>query len=579
MSAAGVRLGIDFGTSNTVAVVALPGREPRPLLFDGSPLLPSAVCLDPAARLLVGRDALHTSLASPASFEPFPKRCIDDETVLLGETQVPVPDLIAAALRRVAAEVAVIASDPVTEVVLTCPAAWGARRRDVLLAAAAQALPGTVRLVTEPVAAAGFFVDAAGGQVPVGHCAVVYDFGAGTFDASVLRRTATGFTTVAAEGLPDAGGLDIDAAIVARLGETVGAQDAALWQRLVHPETTGDRRASRQLWDNARAGKEMLSRATTTLIHVPLLDADAPLGREELEQIAGPVLERTVEAVRLVLQRAGIEAHEIAAVFLAGGSSRIPAVATFLHRALGIAPTNVEQPELAVAEGSLRTVESVPEEEPTTSAAAWPPILPVAAPARPRRRPAVILTLGATAVVFAAAGVAAAALGDDGQQKQGASPTTPAAASPSPTPSPTPPFAPSLDPCAVGTWRSTSITSFHTINGDRVALTGRAGAIMTYRPDGTATADFNKSTEKVANHDGARWTELVRGTATFRVRHTGGKEYISDIRAKGTATLYRNGKRDNQIPLAFVPGPEEYFCSADRLEFHGAGTSVWTRVR
>ncbi|GAA4683916.1 Hsp70 family protein [Phytohabitans rumicis] len=578
MGAAGVRLGIDFGTSNTVAVVALPGREPRPLLFDGSPLLPSAVCLDQAGRLLVGRDALHTSLASPASFEPFPKRCIDDETVLLGEAQVPVPDLIAAALRRVAAEVAVVSSDPVTEVVLTCPAAWGARRRDVLLTAAAQALPGTVRLVTEPVAAASFFVEVAGSQVPVDRCAVVYDFGAGTFDASVVRRTATGFVTVAAEGLTDAGGLDVDAAIVERIGTTLGVRDPAIWQRLLRPESSGDRRASRQLWDNVRAGKEMLSRATTTLIHVPLFDADAPLGREELEEIAAPVLQQTIGAVRLVLQRAAIEAPEVAAVFLAGGSSRIPAVATVLHRALGIAPTNVEQPELAVAEGSLRTVESAPHEEPTTTA--WPDLPGVATPARPRRRPAVILAVGAALAVFAAAGVAAAAaLGDDDAQGQGAGPTTtPTAASPSPTPSPTPSLAPNLDPCLVGTWRSTSITAFHAISGDQVALTGRAGVVATYRPDGVLTQDFNKSTDTAANHDGARWSEKVRGTARMRVRHTDGKEYISEVQAKGTVTLYRNGKRNNQIPLSFILEPEEYFCSGDRLEFHGGGVSVWTRL-
>jgi molecular chaperone DnaK len=98
------RLGIDFGTSTTVAVIAFPGREPRPLLFDGSPLLPSAVCVDATGRLVVGRDALHTALANPAAFEPHPKRCVDDGTVLLGDTELSVDSLFEVVLRRVVDE-------------------------------------------------------------------------------------------------------------------------------------------------------------------------------------------------------------------------------------------------------------------------------------------------------------------------------------------------------------------------------------------------------------------------------------------------------------------------------------------
>ncbi|MEV4630208.1 Hsp70 family protein [Micromonospora sp. NPDC049523] len=592
MGARGARLGIDFGTSNTVAVLELPGREPRAILFDGSPLLPSAVCADPSGRLLVGRDALHTSLASPASFEPFPKRCIDDETVLLGEQQVPVPDLIAAALRRVAAEAALVSPDPIVEVVLTCPAAWGAQRRGILIEAAAQALPA-VRLVTEPVAAASFFVEVAGSQLPVGRYALVYDFGAGTFDASVVQRTEDGFVTVAAEGLPDAGGLDIDAAIVDRIGATVGVRDPEIWQRLLRPETTSDRRASRQLWDNVRAAKEMLSRGTTTLVHVPLFDAEAPLGREELEEIAAPVLARTVKAVRSVLDRAGIETGQVAAVFLAGGSSRMPAVATVLHRALGVQPTIVDQPELAVAEGSLRTVESAgvaeaatatpasATEDPAPGSGTDEPA-PVSA-ARSRRHLAAVAG-SALVLTLVVAGVVAGAraIGDDRKDPL-ATPTTAGAsptASPTPTPSPTRSFAPQMDPCLLGTWRSTSMQTFSRINGDQVQLSGGAGIILTYKPDATASLDYNKSEDAAATHDGARWTQRIRGTITMSVRHTGGKEYISNVKASGTNTLYRAGKRSNSIALSLLLEPDDYFCTENRLEFHSTGVavSVWARV-
>ena len=65
-----MRLGIDFETSTTVAVLAREAGPARPLLFDGSPLLPSAVHADPVGRLLVGRDAWHAMRAAPERFEP-----------------------------------------------------------------------------------------------------------------------------------------------------------------------------------------------------------------------------------------------------------------------------------------------------------------------------------------------------------------------------------------------------------------------------------------------------------------------------------------------------------------------------
>src|SRR5262245_55975276 len=117
----GVRLGIDFGTAHTVAVLHRPGREPRLLLFDGSPLLPSAVCAEPDGRLLVGRDAVHAGAGTPGAFEPNPKRCIDERTVLLGDTEVAVTALIGAVLTRVRDEAASTLRDTPDETVLTFP--------------------------------------------------------------------------------------------------------------------------------------------------------------------------------------------------------------------------------------------------------------------------------------------------------------------------------------------------------------------------------------------------------------------------------------------------------------------------
>src|ERR1043165_5402416 len=92
MRADRVRLGIDFGTSSTVAVVGQADGQIRPLLFGETPILPSAVCVDwrsSEATFLVGRDAIHAGRVHPDAFEPNPKLRIDDGSVLLGPPRPP----------------------------------------------------------------------------------------------------------------------------------------------------------------------------------------------------------------------------------------------------------------------------------------------------------------------------------------------------------------------------------------------------------------------------------------------------------------------------------------------------------
>lgn len=343
------RLGIDFGTSNTVAVLRTADGRRLPVLFDGAPLLPSAVFAAEDGTFAVGRDALHLARTSPDRFEPSPKRCIDDQTVLLGGVGHPVVDLIAAVLTRVVAESRRILDGATPAATLTHPAAWGPRRRELLVAAAVRAGLTSLTLVAEPVAAAGYLTGVHPVDVPAGGTVLVYDFGGGTFDATVLTRTSDGFAVTATEGLPDAGGLDVDAALVAHIGATYAALDPQRWQRLQHPADAGDRRARWTLWEDIRTAKEMLSRSSSTSVHVPLYDRDTVLTRDQFEVLARPVIDRTVTAARAAQAAAG---GAPSAILLVGGSSRIPLAATVLHRVTGVAPTTLEQPETAVAEGA-----------------------------------------------------------------------------------------------------------------------------------------------------------------------------------------------------------------------------------
>jgi Hsp70 protein len=353
--AGGARIGIDFGTSHTVALLAWPDGRVRPLLFDGSPVLPSSVYAQPDGRLLVGRDAVHAARVDPSRFEASPKRRIDDGSVLLGEQEFPVPALIAGVLTTVAQEAARVAGGMPAALTLTHPASWGVSRRLALVEGAKLAGLPQPALMPEPVAAAQYFAGVLGKQLAQDQGLLIYDFGGGTFDASMVVRNGEGFDVRAVDGIDDLGGVDLDALIVEYAKEQV--PDPELWQRLTNPQSTDDRRSLRLLWDDARAVKEMLSRSDSASMHVPIATRDVTMFREEFEQRARPLLEQTVRTTNAVLRWSNVDKSHLAGVFLVGGSSRVPIVATLLERELGIAPTAIEQPELVVGEGSLWTAE------------------------------------------------------------------------------------------------------------------------------------------------------------------------------------------------------------------------------
>ncbi|MET7401568.1 Hsp70 family protein [Dactylosporangium sp. NPDC005572] len=362
------RLAVDFGTSTTVAVLEDRRGQVRQLLFDASPLLGSGVFAgpDPDAELLTGGDAERAAVGLPHGLEPYPKQRVDDGTVWLADRDVPVGDLIAAVLGRVAAEARRVAGEPPAEVVLTHPSSWRRLRRGILAAAAARAGLGAVRLVAEPVAAAAFYAERLGHELAEGRCLVVYDLGAGTFDVSVVRRAGTGFTVLAHDGLADVGGVYLDAALVEHVRTLTADRPGAAegWAALDRPRTTSERRVRHQLQLDARAVKEQLSRRPSAELHVPLVDADVHVTRAEFEALARPYLERTTSLTATVLRSVGVAPDDLAGVFLVGGASRVPLAATLLHRALRVAPTTLDQPELVVAEGALRA-----ESEPAPPAA------------------------------------------------------------------------------------------------------------------------------------------------------------------------------------------------------------------
>ncbi|MBE8524330.1 Hsp70 family protein [Amycolatopsis sp. H6(2020)] len=371
-------LSIDFGTSSTVGVLSAFGRGPRAIEVDGSVTMSSAVYLNDDGLLVVGQDAERRARLEPGRFEPNPKRRIDEGVIRLGDADIPVIDAFAAVLRRMGEEAERQLGRPPAQTRISHPAGWGADRQDVLRAAAADARLADVQLIPEPVAAAAHYASMGSrGGGPIG----VYDLGAGTFDCAVVGVTRQGFTVLAEDGLPDLGSLDIDQALLVHIGREVSHADPAQWQRLLRPQTTADRRTRRALLQDVRDAKESLSRHAQTHVPMPEPFGDVLVSRDELEALVRPSLLRSAELLAATIRRARLAPGQLAGVYLVGGPSRMPLLATLLGRQLGVAPTTQDQPETAVAFG----LHHVPLGTTTDlTVPAFAPVRPPVTPPRPQ---------------------------------------------------------------------------------------------------------------------------------------------------------------------------------------------------
>ncbi len=370
-------LAIDFGTSSTVEVLSGAGHGPRAVEVDGAAAMASAVFLDDDGLLVVGREAERRARLDPSRFEANPKRRIDEGSLRLGDTDVPVTDAFAAVLRRMREEAERLLQRPAGQTRISHPAGWGAARQEAIRTAAGKAGLADVRLIPEPVAAAAHYASLGhSGNGPIG----VYDLGAGTFDCAVVGVNRQGFAVLAEDGLPDLGSLDIDQALLVHIGRAVSHADPAQWQRLLRPQTTAERRARRALLQDVRDAKESLSRHAQTHVPMPEPFGDVLVSRDELEALVRPSLLRSAELLGTTIRRAGLSPGQLAGIHLVGGPSRMPLLATLLGRQLGVTPTTQDRPETAVAFG----LHHVPLDTSDLTVPAFAPVRPPVPPPRPQ---------------------------------------------------------------------------------------------------------------------------------------------------------------------------------------------------
>ncbi len=353
-------LGIDLGTTNSMAAFVGPKGLEVVENERATTQTPSVVTLSPTG-VLVGRDALAARITYPDttfySFKRFMGRGAEDvaedlsrlpyevrigerDHLLLGPLgQGKSPEeLSALVLRQIKKEAETVLGEEIKKAVITVPAYFDDGQRQATRVAAELAGLEPVRILNEPTAAALAYGLEEKGEGKI----LVYDFGWGTFDVSILELKGKLFKVLATHGDTHLGGDDLDQILM----------DWAQEELLTKP-TPQDRQALKQ-------GCEALKIALTGQLEAEVeLNLERgrhvlKLTREEFNRLITPKVAETLEHIHLALRAADLTPGEIAEVVMVGGSSRIPWVRQKIQELFGKSPHVRLNPDQVVALGAGR---------------------------------------------------------------------------------------------------------------------------------------------------------------------------------------------------------------------------------
>jgi hypothetical protein len=347
-------LGIDLGTTYSAAATARDDRLDIFQLGERSATIPSIVLLRADGEVLTGEAAERRALAEPTrTGREFKRRLGDPTPIILGGTPYGAEALLAHLLRSIVATITRQSGEAPAAIALCHPASYGAYKLDLLQQAVRQADIGPVTMLTEPEAAALYY--ARQERVPAGAVIAVYDFGGGTFDATILRKTDDGFEPLGQpEGLERLGGIDFDEALFTRAMAQVASAGVAV--DASDPATLA---AIARLREECRRAKEALSSDTdaTIQIFLPGIQTELRLTRAEFEDMVRPRIRETIDALGRAVRSAGLGFEDVDRILLVGGSSRIPLVAEMVREATGRPVTLDAHPKHAMALGAAWVAE------------------------------------------------------------------------------------------------------------------------------------------------------------------------------------------------------------------------------
>jgi molecular chaperone DnaK len=362
-------LGIDLGTTNSCMSIMEGGQPVVVPNAEGARTTPSIVAFTKTGERLVGQGAKRQAVTNPKntvySIKRFMGRKYDevaheidlvpyqvvkaangDAHVKIGDKVYSPPEISAMVLQKLKVDAEAYLGETISQAVITVPAYFNDSQRQATKDAGRIAGLEVLRIINEPTAASLAY----GLDKKKDEKIAVYDFGGGTFDISILDIGDGVFEVKATNGDTHLGGDDLDIAIMHWLIDDFKREQGI--------DLSKDEMALQRLREAAEKAKCELSSAQTSEINLPFITADATgpkhlavsLSRAKLEQLADPLVQRTIGPCRNCLKDAGIA--QVDEVVLVGGQTRMPKLQAQAQELFGKEPHKGVNPDEVVAVGA-----------------------------------------------------------------------------------------------------------------------------------------------------------------------------------------------------------------------------------
>lgn len=348
MMESGKIIGIDLGTTFS-AVAVMEGGKPTIIPnSEGERTTPSVVLIK-NDEIVVGTPARRQAILDPAHVVRSIKRHMgSDYKVEIDGRQYSPQEISAFILRKLKKDAEDYLGTKITRAVITVPAYFTDEQRQATKDAGEIAGLKVERIINEPTAAALAY----GLDKTNDHTILVFDFGGGTFDVSILEVGDGVFEVKATNGNNHLGGDDIDEIIIDWLVEEFKKKNGINLRE--------DKNALQRLKEAAENAKKELSVKMETEINLPFiatkdgspLHLNVSLTRAKFESMISQILEKLKEPTIKAIEDAKMKPSDISKVILVGGSTRIPAVQQLVEKIIGKPPEKNVNPDEAVALGA-----------------------------------------------------------------------------------------------------------------------------------------------------------------------------------------------------------------------------------